>query len=153
MPSAHLAIDLGASSGRAVLGLLGEAPKRLEIEEVHRFEHRPIDTPAGPVWDFTGIVNEVLSGLRRGASAAVEAGVALSSVGVDSWGVDWSVVTNGGGVVGLPRCYRDAANAAAKVRVPSTSTATCVSWSPRTCGSRPIGPRRKDATPASLRRK
>lgn len=100
-----------------MLGLLGEAPKRLEIEEVHRFEHRPIDTPAGPVWDFTGIVNEVLSGLRRGASAAVEAGVALSSVGVDSWGVDWSVVTNGGGVVGLPRCYRDAANAAAKERV------------------------------------
>ena len=117
MRFAHLAIDLGASSGRAVLGLLDRETRSLEIDEVHRFKHTPIETPAGPVWDFTGIVQEVMQGLRSGAAAARHAGIELQSVGVDTWGVDWSVVAPSGDVVGLPRCYRDPANAAAKERV------------------------------------
>ena len=115
MRSAHLAIDLGASSGRAVLGVL-EVDRQV-LEEVHRFEHLPIDTPSGPVWDFTGIVNNVLTGLRRGAKAAEDAGVELRSVGVDTWGVDWTVVAPGGDLVGLPRCYRDPSNAGARAAV------------------------------------
>lgn len=114
MQTAHLAIDLGASSGRAVLGLLGGEPLRLETREVHRFEHLATDTPAGPVWDFTGILREVYSGIRAGVAAAKETGVELSSVGVDTWGVDWGLVSPAGGLLGLPRCYRDPLNAQAK---------------------------------------
>lgn len=114
MRSAHLAIDLGASSGRAMLGLLDPREKKLELEEVHRFQHTPIETPTGPVWDYTGIVNEVMKGLRGAVRHAAQMGINLSSVGVDTWGVDWSVITPGGNLLGLPCCYRDPANEAAK---------------------------------------
>ena len=114
MPSAHLAIDLGASSGRAVLGCLEGGPLSLEIEEVHRFKHLPVETPSGPVWDLTGIANEVLVGVKAGAKAARAAGVELKSVGVDTWGVDYGLVTEQGELIGLPHCYRDPAFALAR---------------------------------------
>lgn len=117
MVSTHLAIDLGAGSGRALLGVLSGEPKTLSVEEVHRFEHTPIETPAGPVWDLTGIANHVLRGVAEGAKRAREAGAELSSFGVDGWGVDWGVVAPSGGLVGLPHCYRDPANEAARERV------------------------------------
>lgn len=117
MPTAHLAIDLGASSGRAVLGFLGGSPLFLEIEEVHRFKHVPLETPSGPVWDITGIANEVLDGVKAGAEAARAAGVELRSIGVDTWGVDYGLVTEQGELIGMPRCYRDPANAVAREAV------------------------------------
>ncbi|MEM1061219.1 MAG: rhamnulokinase, partial [Planctomycetota bacterium] len=51
----HLAVDLGAGSGRVVFGRLSGSPPELTIAEVHRFEHEPLPTAAGPVWDLTGI--------------------------------------------------------------------------------------------------
>lgn len=72
--SSHLAIDYGAGSGRAMLGLLGGEPKELRLTEVHRFEHAPLPTPAGPVWDLTGLWRELLTGLRLGARAGRPAG-------------------------------------------------------------------------------
>lgn len=117
MQSAHLAIDLGASSGRAVLGLLEGDSVKLRVEEVHRFAHTPIETPVGPVWDFTGIANHVFTGLQAGSKAASEVGATLSSIGVDSWGVDCGVIGPSGELTGLPRCYRHPANGAARDRV------------------------------------
>ena len=53
MSHAYLAIDLGASSGRAIVGILEGSPAKLRLEEVHRFEHLPCPTQVGPVWDLT----------------------------------------------------------------------------------------------------
>lgn len=117
MPTSHLAIDFGASSGRAMLAVLEGDPKSVRLEEVHRFEHAPLPTPTGPVWDFTGLWRELLAGLRRGASAAAEAGAPLASVGVDTWAVDWAFVDAAGRLLTVPSAYRDPANASAKERV------------------------------------
>ncbi len=115
--SAHLAIDLGASSGRAIVGVLDGNPLKLALEEVHRFEHQPCPTPAGPVWDLTGIWLNILEGLRKANAWCAASGIELASVGVDTWGVDWALVGKSGELIGLPHCYRDPQNVAALERV------------------------------------
>lgn len=117
MSSAHLAIDLGASSGRAIVGLLRGKDAIVQLEEVHRFEHRPGPTPTGPVWDLTGIWLEVLEGLKQGAAWCRDNNTELLSIGVDAWGVDWALVGKSGELLALPHCYRDPQNEAAKKRV------------------------------------
>ncbi len=116
MASAHLAFDLGASSGRAIVGLLGD-DLRLELHELHRFEHLPIDLPTGPVWDWTGIWHNVLAGLRATAKWQHTARIEIASVGVDTWGVDWSLVSPKGELLMLPHCYRDPRNQIASQNV------------------------------------
>ena len=114
MPTAHLAIDLGASSGRAIVGVLGDKDDRsLSLEEVHRFAHHPCATPAGPTWDLTGIWLNVIEGIKQGVTWCRDQEVELSSIGVDTWGVDWGLVSKSGELLGLPHCYRDPQNAAA----------------------------------------
>ena len=117
MPFAHLAIDLGASSGRAIVGLLDGNPLKLRLEEVHRFEHLPCPTPVGPAWDLTGIWLQILTGLSAGSAWCRENGIELKSVGVDTWGVDWALLGKSGEVLGLPHCYRDPQNEPASQRV------------------------------------
>ncbi|QDS97244.1 rhamnulokinase [Adhaeretor mobilis] len=114
---AHLAIDLGASSGRAIVGVLAGSPLKLQLEEVHRFEHSPCPTPTGPVWNLTGIWQHILTGLRAGAAWCKENDAELQSVGVDTWGVDWTLLGASGELLALPHCYRDPANDAACERV------------------------------------
>ena len=110
MPVAHLAFDLGASSGRAIVGVLDGNPKKLSLEEVHRFEHLACPTPAGPVWDLTGIWQHLLTGLRQATTWCKQNQVELKTVGVDTWGVDWVLVGRSGEVLSLPHCYRDPQN-------------------------------------------
>lgn len=117
MSTAHLAIDLGASSGRAIVGVLEGEPARLRLHEAHRFEHVGCPTPAGPVWDLTGIWNHLLTGIRHAVAWCDAEGVELASVGVDTWGVDWVLVGKSGEVLGLPHCYRDPQNDAASEQV------------------------------------
>ncbi|MGI9495504.1 MAG: rhamnulokinase [Mariniblastus sp.] len=117
MSSAHLAIDLGASSGRAIIGLLRGNPAVVELEEVHRFEHHPCPTPAGPVWDLTGIWLNVLEGIRQAADWCRNNDVELSSIGVDAWGVDWALLGKSGELLALPHCYRDPQNHEAMEKV------------------------------------
>jgi rhamnulokinase len=115
--NAHLSIDLGASSGRAMVGVLDGEPRRLRLEEVHRFEHYPCPTPAGPVWDLTGIWLNILTGLRLANQWCREQDAELISIGVDTWGVDWVLVGESGELLALPHCYRDPQNDAACERV------------------------------------
>ena len=110
MPIAHLAIDLGASSGRAIVGVLDGSPIKLRLEEVHRFEHLACPTPTGPVWDLTGIWQNILTGLRNASDWCKQNQVELKSVGVDTWGVDWTLLGKSGEVLALPHCYRDPQN-------------------------------------------
>jgi rhamnulokinase len=115
--NAYLSIDLGASSGRAMIGVLSGEPLCLQLAEVHRFEHHPCPTPAGPVWDLTGIWQNILTGLRLATQWCREHGAELASVGVDTWGVDWALVGKSGELLSLPHCYRDPQNDAACERV------------------------------------
>ncbi len=117
MPIAHLAFDLGASSGRAIIGVLEGSPTKLSLEEVHRFEHLACPTPAGPVWDLTGIWQHLLTGLSKAVAWCKENHVELKTVGVDAWGVDWALVGRSGELLALPHCYRDPQNEVACQRV------------------------------------
>jgi len=117
MATAHIAIDLGASGGRAMLAILEGEPLVVRLEEAHRFSHEPLATPAGPVWDLTTLWREVLAGIKAAAAMAREAGVEIKSVGCDTWGVDWGLVEPGGELVGLPHAYRDPEHARARDRV------------------------------------
>ncbi|MDZ4656036.1 MAG: rhamnulokinase family protein [Bythopirellula sp.] len=114
---AHLSIDLGASSGRAMIGVLSGEPQWLQLAEVHRFEHHSCPTPTGPVWDLTGIWQNILTGLRAAAVWCKANQAELRSVGVDTWGVDWALVGKSGELLALPHCYRDPQNDAACERV------------------------------------
>lgn len=117
MPTAHLAIDLGASSGRAMVGVLDSDSKKVEVHEVHRFDHHPCPTPAGPVWDFTGIWLHIIEGIKLSGQWCRGNEVELKTIGVDAWGVDWSLVGKSGELLALPHCYRDPQNVAAMENV------------------------------------
>ncbi|TWT42887.1 Rhamnulokinase [Botrimarina hoheduenensis] len=99
-----------------MLGVLSGDPATLTLEEAHRFEHEPLWTPAGLVWDLTTLWRELLTGVRKGATTARQASVPLRSIGVDTWAVDWALVSPGGDLLGLPRCYRDPRHALARDR-------------------------------------
>ena len=95
------AVDLGASSGRVVLGRLG--PETLSIETVARFLNGPVERPDGLHWDLPALLDHALAGLRTAGPVA--------SIGVDSWAVDYGLL-RGGELLDLPWCYRDGRTAA-----------------------------------------
>jgi rhamnulokinase len=111
MCAAHIAVDMGAESGRVIVGVLEGG--RLRLEEVHRFTHESQWLPTGLHWDISGIWREIVAGLRRAAEWGKAHRVELVSVGVDTWGVDWALVDAAGELVGVPHAYRDPRNAAA----------------------------------------
>lgn len=97
-----LAVDLGASSGRVVAGLLADG--RLELEELHRFANGPVRVGRRQHWDLLGQWQEIQHGLR--AAAARFPGEVVS-VGVDTWGVDYGLLGPGDELLGNPFAYRD----------------------------------------------
>ncbi len=111
MSQGYIAIDLGAESGRVIVGVLEN--ERLRLEEVHRFLHEPVWLPTGLHWNITAIWREIVAGLRLAAEWGQSNRIELVSVGVDTWGVDWALLDKAGELVGLPHAYRDPRNAAA----------------------------------------
>jgi len=95
------AVDLGASSGRVMVGRVGRDV--LELVEIHRFENEPVRVTDGLHWDILRIHHEVLAGLRRAGRAADD----LASVAIDSWGVDYGLLDGRGALVANPYHYRD----------------------------------------------
>ncbi|GAA2786787.1 rhamnulokinase family protein [Saccharopolyspora taberi] len=93
------AVDLGASSGRVVLGRIG--PEGLETEEVHRFPNGPVRLPDGLHWNVLGLFQEIVTGLR------LASGHRPVSVGVDSWAIDYGLLDAAGSLLGEPYHYRD----------------------------------------------
>ena len=107
-PRAYLAIDLGAESGRTIIGVL--EGDRLALHEMHRFPHLPRKLPSGLHWDLTGLWGNILEGCRKALAWAADQGLSVASLGVDTWGVDWAVIGRSGELLMLPRCYRDASH-------------------------------------------
>jgi rhamnulokinase len=98
------AVDLGATSGRVVLGRIG--PDRLDIEVVHRFPNQPVRTADGLHWNTPELYRNVLEGLRK----AIAAEPSLLSIGIDSWAVDYALVRptgRGDRMTSMPYHYRD----------------------------------------------
>ena len=101
MSRRYAAVDLGASSGRVVVGTVGV--RRLSLEEVHRFHNGPVRLPDGYRWDVLHLWREILVGLRRAND-----GGALTSIGVDSWAIDHGLLDRDGALLGNPWHHRDA---------------------------------------------
>ena len=97
-----LAFDLGAESGRAIVGILdGE---KIMLEEIHRFRNRQVKTGNGIYWDVPYLFKEI----KRGLSLAVIKGhKEIRSIGLDTWGVDFGMLGKSGELLELPHTYRD----------------------------------------------
>jgi rhamnulokinase len=106
--NAYAAIDLGAESGRIMLGVLDA--ESIDLQEVHRFENRPYTGPSGLHWDVESLWRAVLVGLRLADAAAEKRGARLASIGVDTWGVDYGLIDERGELLEAPHAYRDPRN-------------------------------------------
>ena len=100
--SSFLAFDIGASSGRAILGILENG--KVELIEIHRFKNQMTQIQGHFYWNIFGLFEELKTGLRKCIS---EFKVQPDSVGIDTWGVDYALVTGEGQMTGLPFAYRD----------------------------------------------
>lgn len=96
-----LALDLGAESGRAILGTL--AGDQLTFEEIHRFANESVLMGAHLYWDFPGLIREI----KKGLHLAYQKAGRIDGVAVDTWGVDFGLLDNTGELLGNPVCYRD----------------------------------------------
>ncbi len=94
-----LAFDFGASSGRAILGSLENG--KIVLEEVHRFDNEPVMINDGFYWDLARLFHEVKQGIRKVKD------VDFASIGVDTWGVDYALISKSGKLLSNPYHYRD----------------------------------------------
>jgi len=99
---AHVAFDLGAESGRAIVGRFDGG--RVELEEIRRFPTRSARLPDGLYWDALGLFDE-LTGTLAGLHA-------VRSIGIDSWGVDFGLLDEHGALLANPLHHRDGRGAA-----------------------------------------
>src|SRR4051794_39588991 len=98
----YLAIDLGAESGRAILGGLFDG--KLAIDELHRFPNTPLQEGGRLYWDTARLWHEIQRGIEI---ATTERRVALDGIGVDTWGVDFALLGDDGVLLEQPFHYRD----------------------------------------------
>ena len=98
----YLAIDLGAESGRVMAGQFDGT--KLTLEELHRFSNGPVHVAGTLRWNIVGLWSNILDGLRK---AHARFGDSICSIGVDTWGVDYCLLSKSGELLGLPFHYRD----------------------------------------------
>lgn len=96
-----LALDLGAESGRAMLGRFDG--RRLHLAEIHRFPNGPVRLPDGLHWDVLRLWSEI----KHGLALAFREHKDLAGVGLDTWGVDFGLLDRDGVLIGNPYHYRD----------------------------------------------
>lgn len=99
------AVDLGASSGRVVLGLLGEG--LLGARLVHRFPTTATELDGRLCWDIGALWQEILHGIAEAARSARAVGLPLAGIGIDSWAVDYGLIDDAGTLLAPPVHYRD----------------------------------------------
>ncbi len=111
------AVDLGATSGRVIVGTW--AKNRLTLTEVHRFPNQLRSAGGHDYWDIPGLWQEVQTGLRAAAAKFRH----IASVGVDTWGVDYVLVNDAGRIVFPTHAYRDARTQAGLQHLQNTRAA------------------------------
>ncbi|MCQ2396365.1 MAG: rhamnulokinase [Lentisphaeria bacterium] len=97
----YLAFDLGASSGRAIIGHYDG--NSIQLEELHRFANGPYTVGKELFWDINTLFAEIKEGLRK----ALAKGENIDGIGIDTWGVDVCYLGSDGKLIGLPHHYRD----------------------------------------------
>ncbi|MEY4499354.1 MAG: carbohydrate kinase [Actinomycetota bacterium] len=102
------AIDLGASSGRVIAGVLSDS--RLDLHELARFPNGPVVTGNQLHWDFDALFSAIKEGLNKLGNFAAERGQTVKSIGIDTWAVDYGLVDDDGKLIAPPRHYRDERN-------------------------------------------
>ena len=96
-----LAFDLGATSGRSVIGTLRDG--RIETRELTRFPNGIIELHGKFYWNLLGLYEH----LKEGLAACAREGITPDSIGIDTWGVDVVPIGSDGSILGMPRAYRD----------------------------------------------
>ncbi len=105
MPAHYLACDLGADSGRVILGTLDDG--KISLEELHRFPTGATKVGAALHWEFARLLNELRAGLKKAAAKKLP----IASISTDSWGVDYVIYDERGLPLAPVWCYRDARTA------------------------------------------
>ena len=100
-PKHFFAVDLGATSGRTIIGTIENG--KMSLEELTRFDNNLIETGGHFYWDIFALYNEVINGLRLVAKRQIE----IQSIGIDTWGVDFVCVGRDGAILRNPLAYRD----------------------------------------------
>lgn len=95
------AVDIGASSGRTILGTLDNGV--LKIEELTRFANPLVEVNGHFYWNLLSLYESIILGLKKVA----EEGIKISSIGIDTWGVDFIAVDKNKEMIGMPYSYRD----------------------------------------------
>lgn len=98
----HIAVDLGAGSGRVMVGQLSDTGY-IRMREVHRFVNRQVKLGNYLYWDFPALFAEIIEGMKK----VVLSGYQIKSIGIDTWGVDFGLIDNHGRLLGNPVSYRD----------------------------------------------
>jgi rhamnulokinase len=98
----YIAVDLGAESGRVMLGSV--SGKQLILEEIHRFDNGPVEENEMLRWDFNKLLGKVKTGIAKAVKAAR---TQIWGIGIDSWGVDFGLTDGDGKLVENPYYYRD----------------------------------------------
>ena len=107
MPFYTIAVDLGASGGRLMLGEYDG--KTIELSEIHRFDNEPVKMNNVLYWDTFRLFHEVKKGFKKVAAL----GIKKATAGVDTWGVDYCLMDKNENITGMPVHYRDARTDAA----------------------------------------
>src|SRR5438067_7621121 len=103
--SDFLAIDLGASSGRVMVGRWDG--RRFDLRELHRFPNGPVQVLGHLHWDALRLWQEIKAGIARYAAQAAQDDAPLAGVGIDTWAVDFALLDRAGRLLGNPYHYRD----------------------------------------------
>ena len=98
----YIAVDLGAESGRVMIGSVSS--DKIILEEIHRFGNGLIEEEGALKWDFDKLMAEIKTGISKAAKAA---GAQVWGIGVDSWGVDFGLLDADGKLIENPYHYRD----------------------------------------------
>ncbi|UZX04440.1 rhamnulokinase [Arthrobacter sp. CDRTa11] len=109
-PKVFAAVDIGASSGRVILGRVtsgADGDGSVQLEVVHRFPNGVVEFDGGLRWDFDALFAEVLEGLRAASTVAAAQGEQVASIGIDTWAVDYGLVNAAGELMAQPFSYRD----------------------------------------------
>ena len=118
MTSCHLAIDIGASSGRHIIGTVVDG--RMELTEVYRFENGLVERDGHLCWDIDALAESVIAGL----AAAREQGFVPTTIGIDTWAVDYVLLDGNDERIGACVGYRDARTEGMRDALEATGTLT-----------------------------
>lgn len=100
----YLAVDIGASSGRHILGSYENG--KLTLKEIYRFSNGPTKKGDSLIWDVDELFKNIVAGIKE----CKNLGVIPYSVGIDTWGVDYALLDKEGKLINEIFCYRDSRN-------------------------------------------